>query len=429
MPNTLELEILDDKILPDRSWYLCKAKLLPYLGNLKDSFYEYAIQRRIVKNQYLDALYNTIKIKDPIPIITLTYNSTFVINDDRTVIIDMNNVEILDGLQRSYRLWAYKFVFDKFHENDGINTLDFIKLVKEQKPSLFETGVMSSTIIKKFISEGEINHINDRYTDFDIYFIIWVGLTDKQVVDKMLVLNAGQKSVTKTHQFELLFLHIYYNINQTQDRIQLYREKDPLAYRIKKGDREIGHFMFSSIIVSLQSLVEKRPLRISTDGLLGLDKDEKKDLDKEYETPTTIFESVFSSDFITIFLEKLYLMDEKIFGKDSENGKEWFVKDTTLSGVFAAIGLYINIKEDWEKAYLIDKFKSCVDQLNTKIDSNGLNLPEFTSQYNVLSSREVNIGNFIRKVIMTYILKLLKEQPVNWEIVFNEVKLGGRNER
>jgi hypothetical protein len=37
-------------------------------------FYNFSIQRKIVKNQYLDTLVSTIKHGDPIPLITLTYN-------------------------------------------------------------------------------------------------------------------------------------------------------------------------------------------------------------------------------------------------------------------------------------------------------------------------------------------------------------------
>src|SRR5689334_19852767 len=104
----MKLTILDYKQLPDRGWILCRGNLLEYLENLKEDFYKFSIQRKIVKNQYLDTLISTIEQRDPIPIITLTYNDKNIkVNVGDILNINMQNVEILDGLQRTFRLWAY----------------------------------------------------------------------------------------------------------------------------------------------------------------------------------------------------------------------------------------------------------------------------------------------------------------------------------
>src|SRR6185369_3046143 len=93
-----------------------------------------------------------------------------------------------------------------------------------------------------------------------------------------------------------------------------------------------------------------------------------------------------------------------------ERGKEWFVKDTTLSGVFAAVGKYIDIKDSWTKKELAEFATQGFDTLRDRILKKGFQLQHFTDEYNVLSSRSVNIGNFIRKVVMDYTFEILNNK-------------------
>src|SRR5689334_14198067 len=103
----LKVEILDAKELIDNTWFLCKGSLSDYLENLKPSFYEYIIQRKIVKNKYLNTLVNTILAGEPVPIITLTTSNKLIgISKGNIANLEMEDVEILDGLQRTFRLWA-----------------------------------------------------------------------------------------------------------------------------------------------------------------------------------------------------------------------------------------------------------------------------------------------------------------------------------
>lgn len=412
----MEIEILKSKKIDHKTWYLCQGNLLEYLENLKPNFYDFAIQRRIVKNTYLDTIYKTIKSGDPIPVITLTYNQPSLnLTTQNTADLDLSQVEILDGLQRTFRLWAYKKVSDKFEETKKpITVFDFGKLIKEENDLFFETGVISSTLLRKLIETDEISKIKDVYKKFDIYFTVWAGLSEDEVVDKMLVLNAGQKSVSKTHQYELLFLQFFNNQISKQSKIELFREKDKLANDIKKGKRDIGSFMFSTIILGLQSFVEMKPLRVSTEDLISSELDS--------ETELTIYEIVFTSGFIEKYLTNLYLLDNEVFIKEEQKGKEWFVKDTTISGIMAAIGRYIDIQPDWTKTELEDNFDEGIRKLQDKIKVQGFMLEEFTNEYNTLSSRQVNIGYFIRKVIMEYTLELLKNNTPDWKSIFSTVK-------
>tara|TARA_R110002051_G_scaffold4043_1_gene21380 strand:+ start:18330 stop:19574 length:1245 start_codon:yes stop_codon:yes gene_type:complete len=411
----MKLQILDSKKIGHRSWYLSKCNLLEYLENLKDDFYDYAIQRKIVKNQYLDKLYTTIKSGDPIPTITLTYNKSDLDNKYKnSADINLDNSEILDGLQRSFRLWAYLKIYNEFEKLEGINYRDFAKALKLKNPIFFDSGVISTKLIRYLIESNEIKNIKKVLSNYEIYLTIWTGLSEKEVTQKMLVLNAGQKSVSKTHQFELLFLHFFETIRASGIEIKLYREKDSEANDIKRGNRELGQFMFSSVIVSLQSFVEGKPLRISTEKLI------EHEFSDEKETSEQTIDLVFNTDFMLYFLTKLVALDKEI--SSEEGGKEWFSKDTTLSGVFAAIGSRLNFEQIQSSDDLKNKANVEFEKLEKNIKSQSYKLSHFTDQYNVLSSRSVNIGSFIRKVVMEYTIQLIEEKNQSWSDIFNKVK-------
>lgn len=408
----MKIKILEKKEIQHRSWYLCRGNLKEYLENLKTEFYEYAIQRRIVKNQYLDKLYSTIQIGDPIPSITLTYNKKKLDElDDNYATIDLNGVEILDGLQRSFRLWGY-LQTSLLYSKSKLDYRTFAKNLKESNPLFFDSGVISTRLIKELIETEEIDKIPTIFESYDVYFTIWSGLTEKEIIQKMLLLNAGQKSVSKTHQFELLFLHFYESTKNLDEKITLYREKDSKTNDIKRGKREVGEFMFSSIIVALQSLVEGKPLRVSTEKLID------NEFQDNQEIPDNVYDSVFNKEYIKIFLSELYKLD-KVINDNEEKGKEWLSKDTTLSGIFAAVGKNINFSEP---ANIQEQTIRMFSKLKENITQNGLSLTNFTDQYNILSSRSVNIGSFIRKVVMEYISGVLADKQLNWTEVFNQVK-------
>ena len=408
----MKIKILEKKEIRHRGWYLCRGNLKEYLEGLKTEFYEYAIQRRIVKNQYLDKLYSTIQIGDPIPTITLTYNKKKLDEGkENDAFIDLNEVEILDGLQRSFRLWAYLQASLLYSESKE-DYRTFAKKLKESNPLFFDSGVMSTRLIKELIETKEIDKIPSIFESYDIYFTIWTGLTEKEIIQKMLLLNAGQKSVSKTHQFELLFLHFYETTKSLGEKVTLYREKDSKANDIKRGKRNVGEFMFTSIIVALQSLVEGKPLRVSTEKLID------NEFQDNEEIPDNIYNSVFNREYIKLFLSELYELD-KVIIENEEKGKEWLSKDTTLSGLFAAVGKNINFNEH---ANIQEQTKAIFCKLNKYITENGLSLKDFTSEYNVLSSRSVNIGSFIRKVVMEFISGILEDKQLSWTEVFNQVK-------
>lgn len=408
----MKVKILETKSIGHKTWYLCKGNLLEYLQELKDDFYDYAIQRKIVKNQYLDKLYSTIKEGDPISVLTLTYKGEQLdVLSSNEAVINLASVEILDGLQRSFRLWAHWYISKKYNMSDDYRT--FAKELKSENPLFFDSGVISTQMLKRLIETNEINEIDDVFSDYDIYFTIWTGLTEKDIIQKMLILNAGQKSVSKTHQFELLFLHFYNKIDKEFLRVKLFREKDANASDVKRGNRRVGEFMFSSVIVALQSFVEGKPLRVTLEKLIENEFDENETSDNSYDI-------VFNNTFVTFYLFELRKLDNSISA--ISKGKDWFSKDTTLSGVLAGIGKYINTPSITNENQLKDEAGAAFDKLIARVLNYGFKLEKFTEQYNNLSSRSVNIGYFIRKVIMEYTYSLLKDENPEWDKLFKSEK-------
>ena len=54
----MNFDIYDKKRIGKKTWYLAKSNLASYMQCLKENFFNFEIQRRIVKNVYLDGAHN-----------------------------------------------------------------------------------------------------------------------------------------------------------------------------------------------------------------------------------------------------------------------------------------------------------------------------------------------------------------------------------
>ncbi len=102
----MKVSILDSKRIQGRSWFLGKMSLWDYLVSVSPKNFEFEIQRGIVKNKYLDSILLSVQRNEPIPPITITIDKADV--KDNELNINNGSFNILDGLQRTYRLWLYK---------------------------------------------------------------------------------------------------------------------------------------------------------------------------------------------------------------------------------------------------------------------------------------------------------------------------------
>lgn len=397
----MKITILREKELQNgKKWYLAVCNLLEYIESLKDEFFNYDIQRRIVKNSYLDKLWTTISSGYPLPSITLTANVKEDIDNS-----SVDEFEILDGLQRSFRLWAIKYLDDLLKR---MNTQDVSFLIEEMRKDengkrLLDSKVINRSILRKLLTDDKINigNLMNCYAQQDIVLNIWSGLNDEEIINKMLMLNAGQRSVSSTHQFELMFLH-YFKKLEVPKGVQIIRERDDEYFSVKKKERKCGQLLMSSIIIAIQSLIERKPVRIQMVNALRIN-------DSVVEESSASF---FTKDNLETFINLLLELDKKFY--DDQIGS-WIMKDTTLSGLFAAIGAVYNQEWTYNVPSMLDFIHNKIMVLN---DEN-INYNEFQGAYNNLSSVTVNIGNAVRKAVYIYFKNLFLKKPMSWQEAFN----------
>ena len=88
------------------------------------------------------------------------------------------------------------------------------------------------------------------------------------------------------------------------------------------------------------------------------------------------------------------------------------MKDTTLSGLFAALGSSDNSNENLTSSTVIKQNIELISE--TTIDINA-----FNKSYQELSSVSTNVGNAVRKAIFYYFKSLFNNCPIKWSKAFN----------
>ncbi len=379
-------------------WTLGACNLYDYLSGLRPDFFDFDIQRRIVKNDYLDKIWHSVLDDDPMP--AFSFTSTSKISDNR---LDMTDIEILDGLQRTYRLWAIYYLDSLLQGDSDLSFDEIYSLLKQSSEGhrLIDCKVLNRSKIRKLTADNNalLKRIIVKYKDYDITFNVWSGLTDEEIVAKMLTLNAGQRSVTSTHQYELMFLHYFKSISWS-DGIKIIREKDPRYNDVKNGNRRQGEFLMSSVVIAMQSYIQNRPLRINQVNKLRIDDDIVEERSSGY----------FSQNKIVSFVKLLQAIERK-FNRNSDI-QAWMLKDTTLSGLFAAIGLMVQSSEDFNNSE-ITRYIEMISPENVKWN-------EFQKSYQELSSMSTNVGNAVRKACFRYFKNLFIQESYPWHRAFTD---------
>ncbi|RYJ42156.1 hypothetical protein [Flavobacterium beibuense] len=414
----MKFNILNSKNFNNgKFWLLTELSLFDYVNSLTEDNFNFEVQRKIVKNKYLDGILSTIEAGEPLPNITLAYHKKVNINtESKTIILEQDKIDILDGLQRTYRLWAFWKIYNDIKTNKYEDLKIAVKNIRQKFPDFFENGIVDAKFFKQNFEDGKTKvDYEEKYKSYNLYFTIWTNLTETELVKKMLILNAGHKAVSTQHQFEILFLNLWKSLKDNNKNITIIREKESQFNQVKRGNRNPGEYLFSTIITSLMSLVLAKPQRISSDIIYKYDLIDEK----EQGGSLKFAEIIFNSGFISELLNKIYLLDKKINSEYGELGTSWFGKDTTLNGIFAGVGSYLDINEDEDTSELTIKILITFDILIENFSSK-LELEKFNSQYDNLSGRSVNIGNLIRTVIMNYTVKVLNKETTSWNTLFNQ---------
>ncbi len=388
--------------------YLVKIVLSDFVTSLPLGYQGYEIQREIVTNTYLDNLIETVLYQKHIPPIVL------VIDDSKYSIqngnITITEFKILDGLQRTYRL---KLIWDSIqffnsqiilsNEILGLKRIQLSRRFGEELEKINSNSKILEAIIKYYNKQSMIEVTVEVQKCFENHqwFEIWSGLTPKEEVNKMLVLNAGHKPVKTQHQLELLFLNLIPIIKKAGlESFELIREKDFNSTVFSKN-RKFGQFHFSHLITSILSLNEGKPITANIDLI-------HKTQSADFEIEKV--DAYFNYDFLFSYINLLLKLDNSIKRQFEDLGTKWIGREVSLVGMFAALGKY-GIEKSISPLTMLEKLDESIVK-NPSV----LNLVEFEGIRNSLDLGKINIGTVNKNAVYNGIYFLLqnKEQSIIW---------------
>lgn len=393
--------------------YLCEINLKDYITNLPHDFMNYEIQRGIVPNKYLDNLINTVLTQSHIPPLTLVVEEVQVLKDNK---IEIRKFKILDGLQRTYRLkviWDTIELFIRLSKTEkDIEKYTQYKLSRlfGEELSKINSSPLVLSKISKYVNEHKGIDLITLIEQNNQWFEIWGNLSPRDEVEKMLILNAGHKTVQPKLQLELLFLNLIPHLEKhkwiNDVQFKLMREREvPSAQFSKK--RAVGEFHFSHLIAAILSLIEGNTITTNTSLINELQKSSFDVLD------------YFEYDFFESFITFLLSLDVKLRDCYGEDGTQWISRETVIVGIFGSMGRFIRESNlDYSSA-----FKVYEDKLLS--DVRHLNILEYNKVRSSLNLSKVNIGNVAKKAVYEGIYKFIKNSdlsPVNWENFFKGVQ-------
>lgn len=399
----MQLKILDKKTEGNATCYLCEVNMQEYLHSLSSDYKDWNIQRGIIDNRYLDDIIETVLNKKHIPSLVLISESeeikTTLENGEATI----NDFKILDGLQRTYRLKTI------------LNSKEFILEHSQEVTQLTPIGISrkylneinskkaSTTIIKRLVNELNLGNSLDSLLDFKQWIEVWEGLSVKEQVDKMLILNAGHKHVSLKHQLEIIFYNIIDFIEkEVNDNFKVIRERDVNSINANKK-RKPGEFNFSLIISAILSLNSGKAITINSNLISSLQKN--KEL------------SNFDYDTILLVCKFLLELDNNLFELYNEIGTKWLGRDVVISGLMGALGNYAAERD----IPISESIKIASKKLT--LSPKALNLDEFEKERNNVNYSKVNIGDFNKKAVYKAILSIMNNDldHILWQEVFIEL--------
>lgn len=374
--------------------------LIDYIENLPKNFQEYDIQRDIVSNEYLDKLIDTVINNRHIPNITLVCNESYYGEKENE--LSINHFKILDGLQRTYRLKViydtYKLLLNKVEKSYDFEKASNLEISKYLKNDLRE--INSSFKLFKSILECYLNKYNKNIDLFKSNFMnqqqwveVWFNLSINDEIEKMLMLNAGHKSVTNEHQIELIIMRAIPELQHIQrDNIKIIRDKGINIAKFSK-ERNIGEYHLSNIITSVLAYSYAKPIKLDRKLILNM---QNMDI-YDHENVNLQFMNIY---FIDEMLEFLYKLDNVLYEQYENDGIRWISRKTVLVSLFAALGCY---KDRMNPNDIFNDFIRLVEV--EKI----IDIKELESVRNNIDLSKVNIGDQTKNKIYTFLLNKLSK--------------------
>ena len=382
----MKLKVLDEKKENNAKCYLCKINLIDYINEIPQDYLEWDIQRGIVPNGYLDSLANTIENKVHIPTIVLTANEINFNSLGNNQNIEIVNFKILDGLQRTHRLKVISDSIQLIQKEENLELSKNPAKFARSKTKEIKVIGSNSTLIKYLLKLGltDIGKSKLFFSDNYLWVEVWVGLKDDQKVKKMLMLNAGHKSVSIKHQLELLFSGIYLDFEKILPvGVSVQREKDQSSIQYSKF-RNVGVYNFSHLISALISLSACKAVNTNSNFVSELQSDDLQNID--------LFEG-FNLETLQVFIKYLNALDIELNINYPKEGIKWIGREVVLVGMFGAIGSAAK-NENSDVCGFLEKISKDVKRISLFLD-----LINFEKVRNSVEFNKVNIGNVNKNAV------------------------------
>ncbi|WP_421423331.1 hypothetical protein [Agrobacterium rosae] len=402
----MKLNVLDSFEESGAVCYLCRTTLEDYIQGLPENFRDFYIQRGIVSNKFLDNLWDTVFKRKHIPAIVLVSSSSSPdAKKGESFELD-SNLKVLDGLQRSHRLreiWdAAQYIKMSFVDDPMLSPA---RLARKYADSLKEAEVSSSIFQKMIDFQRQNGDIEALFHENKIWLEVWFNLTESQQIQKMLILNAGHKSVNIKHQIELLFWGSYSTLQKALSPSHIVREKDKSSTSYSKN-REPGEFHFAHIISAFVSLTEGKSVTTNADYSAAMSFEQGESLEND------LFE--IDDKTLNAFAATLSILDHSF---QDAVGVRWLGREVVLVGIFGAIGAFAKTNS----LSLIDSLAAFNEKTSEFVQI--LNLEQFEHYRNRVELSKVNIGNVNKKAVFEATARFLDNRatgPVNWQELFEK---------
>ncbi|OBY26053.1 hypothetical protein [Leisingera sp. JC1] len=412
----MRVHVLDKFNEGDSEGVLCRVSFTEYLKYLPEDFRQYFVQRGITSNRYLDNLWETIVEKKHIPLIVLVASPENESPGSSTAVQLGSGWKILDGLQRTHRM---KLIFDvvQYLIESVDEELDvsgvrppISKVVREHKDWLLRNDCPSSLFVKVLRSKRSMSpeDFSRVFDDVNLWLEVWFGLSENEQIQKMLILNAGHKSVNIKHQIELLFSDYLEVLKGRLGDGRIIRERDKSSISYSKS-REVGQFHFSHLVTAFQSLDAGKPISTNSDFAAEKSLSMSSGEDNKLEINVELLEA---------FAEFLRELDAQF--REDDLSVKWLGREVVLAGVFGAIGRYSS-DEKKTKIEVLGKFKDGLKEFSAWLD-----LERFEAARNALNLAKVNIGNKNKLAVSKATLSFLRcpsGPSPDWKMLFDGERL------
>jgi hypothetical protein len=340
-----------------------------YLELVGEEFSEFEIQRRREKYKAYDRMRRDIIEGALLPSITLAVKPERVAqllplleqNNDAVLAQELSRpgqVNILDGLQRTY-------ILNDISE-EGIEFKQGQKLLVE----------------------------------------FWLENSIRNLVYRIIVLNAGQKPMSMRHQIDLLFITLQESLQKEIPDLEIFTEKEASRrtrarkYPLNRIASAYQCFITKSSEVERQNIVAQK---LVEEDILDSSEQELGEQFEEFKNYLGVYANL-DTEVCRIYTKDNYVSEEHISKDEStgssanknENGVSWFGSENVMNSFFAALSSSSNKRRvDTSLDALINTLRGCSE------GDDPLALEVLKRIQQGFNPRKRNVGFATRKVLTT----------------------------